>query len=310
MTVFASRLRLVVAVALGAALCLGAGACGTTDDSASDDSSATVSSYDVSNVQEDATIAALVPDAVKSDGKLTVGMDTSYAPAEFLDADGKTPVGFDVDIVKALSKVMGLEADPETASFDLIIPSVGSKYDLGVSSFTITKERMEAVDFVSLYNSGSTWVVQKGNPSNVDPSDICGLKVAVQTGTMQESAVNEMSQQCVADGKSKVDVLSSSLQTDVTTNVATGKADAFYADTPVAGYAIEQTSDTLQTIGEEEGTALEGIVVQKGDTAMAQATQQALQKLIDDGTYEAILKNWGVEAGAIKTAEINPTPAS
>ena len=91
----------------------------------------------------------MLPDYVTKDGKLTVGMDTSYAPAEFLAADGKTPVGFDVDIAKALAGVFGLEADPETANFDSIIPAVGAKYDIGISSFTVTKERLEAVDFVS-----------------------------------------------------------------------------------------------------------------------------------------------------------------
>ncbi len=68
---------------------------------------------------------------------------------EFAAADGKTPVGFDVDIAKALAEVFGLEANPETANFDSIIPAVGAKYDIGISSFTVTKERLEAVDFVA-----------------------------------------------------------------------------------------------------------------------------------------------------------------
>ncbi len=93
---------------------------------------------------------------------------TSYAPAEFLAEDGKTPVGYDVDLSNALAKVLGLKADQQVSKFDLIIPAVGSKYDVGISSFTITPERMDAVDFVSFYKAGSTWVTKKGNPTNVD----------------------------------------------------------------------------------------------------------------------------------------------
>ena len=301
------------ALALSAAMVVSMGACGTsdkTDSQASDDSnSSSITGYDVSGVKKDEKIAKMLPSSVTKDGKLTVGMDTSYAPAEFLAADGKTPVGFDVDIAKALAGVFGLEADPETANFDSIIPAVGAKYDIGISSFTVTKERLEAVDFVSHFNAGSAWAVKKGNPNKVDTSDLCGKKVAVQTATMQETAANKMAKQCKADGKAEMDVISSKLQTDVTTNVVTGKADVFYADSPVAGYAIAQTDGELETLGKTEGIAPEGIVVKKGDQQMDEALQKALQKLIDDGTYMKILKYWGVQDGAISKPEIN-TPGT
>ena len=308
-------LKAVAACALSVAMLFAGAACGTSDgsdDAASSDSgskSSELTGYDVSSVQKDDDIAKLLPDYVTKDGKLTIGMDTSYAPAEFLAADGKTPVGFDVDIAKALAGVFGLEADPETANFDSIIPAVGAKYDIGISSFTVTKERLEAVDFVSHFNAGSAWAVKKGNPNKVDTSDLCGKKVAVQTATMQETAANKMAKQCKADGKAEMDVISSKLQTDVTTNVVTGKADVFYADSPVAGYAIAQTDGELETLGKTEGIAPEGIVVKKGDQQMDEALQKALQKLIDDGTYMKILKYWGVQDGAISKPEIN-TPGT
>ena len=306
-------LKAVAACALSVAMLFAGAACGTSDgsdDAASSDSgskSSELTGYDVSSVQKDDDIAKLLPDYVTKDGKLTIGMDTSYAPAEFLAEDGKTPVGFDVDIAKALAQVFGLEADPETANFDSIIPSVGSKYDIGISSFTVTKERLEAVDFVSHFDAGSAWAVKKGNPNKIDTSDLCGKKVAVQTATMQETAANKMAKQCKADGKAEMDVISSKLQTDVTTNVVTGKADVFYADSPVAGYAISQTDDQLEAFGEDVGVTKEAVAIKKGDSDTAKAVQAAMQKLMDDGTYMKILKHWGVESGAVDKAEINPT---
>lgn len=298
-----------VALTLSAAMMVSLAACGTSDEE-SESSSTTTTGYDVSSVQKDDSIAAMLPDSVTKDGKLTVGMDTSYAPAEFLAEDGKTPVGFDVDIVKALANIFGLEADPQTSNFDSIIPSVGSKYDIGVSSFTITEERMEAVDFVSMFKAGSIWVVKEGNPNNVDTSNLCGLKIAVQTGTTQEEEVNEAQAQCKADGKDDIEILSTKMQTAVTTNVSTGKADVFYADSPVAGYAISQSEGALEALGEDVGVTKEAVAVAKGDTETAEAVQAALQKLMDDGTYGKILKHWGVESGAIDKAEINPTDLS
>ena len=307
-------LKTAAAFMLSVAMLATGAACGTSDDSdasasKSSSKSSELTGYDVSGVKKDDAIAKMLPDYVTKDGKLTIGMDTSYAPAEFLAADGKTPVGFDVDIAKALAGVFGLEADPETANFDSIIPAVGAKYDIGISSFTVTKERLEAVDFVSHFNAGSAWAVKKGNPNKIDTSDLCGKKVAVQTATMQETEANKMAKQCEADGKDKLEVISSKLQTDVTTNVVTGKADVFYADSPVAGYAIAQTDGQLETLGKVEGVAPEGIVIKKGDSQMDEAVQKAVQKLIDDGTYLKILKYWGVEDGAIETSEIN-TPGA
>ena len=307
-----NNLRKLAVFAISAAMIVSLGACGTSeksDSTASGDSesSSNTTGYDVSGVTKDDDIAAMLPESVTKDGKLTVGMDTSYAPAEFLAEDGKTPIGFDVDIAKALANMFGLEAVPQTSNFDSIIPSIGTKYDIGISSFTITPERMEAVDFVSMFKAGSTWVVKKGDPNKVDTSDLCGLKIAVQTGTTQEEEVNAAAKQCKADGKSEVQILSNKLQTDVTTNVATGKADVFYADSPVAGYAIAQTEDTLEALGEDVGVTKEAVAIKKGDSDTAKAVQAALQKLMDDGTYMKILKRWGVETGAIDKAEINPT---
>ncbi|RSX54846.1 ABC transporter substrate-binding protein [Bifidobacterium dolichotidis] len=306
-----SYVKTAIAALIAAGTLVGTAACGTSDSSSSDGASLTNSSkFDASTVAKDETIAALVPEHYKADGKLTVGMDTSYAPAEFLAEDGKTPEGYDVDLAKAIAAVMGLEAEPITSKFDLIIPSVGSKFDLGISSFTVSPERMDAVDFVSYYQAGSLWATRKGNPDHVNVDDLCGLTVAVQTGTTQEQEIAEKNQQCKADGKKSIEVLSSAQQTDVTTNVTTGKAVAFYADSPIAEYAIAQTDGVLEPLTDVAGIAQQGIVVKKGDTAMAQAVQQAVQKLMDDGTYEKILDAWGVKSGQITKAEINPTDSS
>ena len=106
-----NNLRKLAVFALSAAMIVSLGACGTSeksDSAASSDSesSSNTTGYDVSGVTKDDDIAATLPESVTKDGKLTVGMDTSYAPAEFLAEDGKTPVGFDVDIAKAVQAAL------------------------------------------------------------------------------------------------------------------------------------------------------------------------------------------------------------
>ena len=106
-----NNLRKLAVFALSAAMIVSLGACGTSeksDSAASSDSesSSNTTGYDVSGVTKDDDIAAMLPESVTKDGKLTVGMDTSYAPAEFLAEDGKTPVSFDVDIAKAVQAAL------------------------------------------------------------------------------------------------------------------------------------------------------------------------------------------------------------
>lgn len=305
-----STMKKVAAFALGAAVILGSAACGTTDETqtAAKDSQNATSIVD--SVKKDDKIAAMLPQKIAESGKLTVGMEMTYAPAEFVAEDGKTPEGYDVDLAKALAKTLGVKADFISSSFDSIVPSVGSKYDLGITAMTITEEREDSVDFVSYYKAGSMWVVKKGNPDKVDAKNLCGTKIAVQVGTTQEEDANKIKEQCAADGKAAVEVMPSKQQTDAATNVVTGKADVFYADSPVAGYAISQTDGQLEELGEVEGTIKQGIAIKKGDTQLAEAVQAAMQHLMDDGTYMKILKAWGVVSGALDKAEINPKDLS
>ena len=305
-------LKAVAACALSVAMLFAGAACGTSDgsdDAASSDSGSKASEltgYDVSSVQKDDDIAKLLPDYVTKDGKLTIGTNPSYAPAEFLDADGKTQIGYDMDLARAMGNIFGLETEIVSSNFDTIIPAIGSKYDLGIAAFTITKERMESVDFVSYFTAGMGYAVATGNPKNVDENDLCGLNVAVETGTVEEEAINKTAKQCKADGKKDITIQSSKQQTDATTAVVTGKADVFFADSPVVGYAIAQTYGQLEQLGKDFDEVPNAIAIKKGDSQTTEAVQKAMQKLMDDGTYTKILQHWGVESGALDKAEINP----
>ena len=269
------KFKSFAALALSAAMMFSVAACGTTDSGdAKSDSKAknTTVGYDVSTIKKDDELAKLVPsgDLVK-DGELSAGMELSYAPTEFYAEDGKTPVGYDIDMTKAIAKTLGLKPNIVSSMFDTIIPSIGSKYDLGITAMTITEERLQSVDFVSYYRAGSTWAVQKGNPKKLDTSDMCGAKIAVQTGTVQEDEANKIAKGCKAD--KKAEVMSYKRQAEAATAVATGKADVFYADSPVAGYAIAQTDGELETLGKTEGIAPEGIVVKKGNAELLEKIQ-------------------------------------
>ncbi len=295
----------VAAVTLSLAACSGGST--TPAASASGAGSSAAATFDPSTVAKDDALAALLPDKVKSAGTLVVGADTSYAPAEYIAEDGKTPVGYDVDLSKAIAAVLGLKADVQSADFTGIIPAIGSKYDVGISSFTINSDRETQVNMISYFQAGEAYAVQKGNPKKVTQDDICGFTVGVQTGTVEDTELDPVVAKCKADGKKDIQVLKYAMQSDVTTALVGGKADLMYADSPIIAYAISQTNGQLEQLGPVFASAPQGIVVAKSDTQLTTAIQKAVQKLIDDGTYGKILAAWGNQAGAVKTAELNPT---
>lgn len=296
-----SSLKTVMAVVASIAMLLPLAACGTTDDDSG------IASYNVSTVAKDETIAALLPDDVTKDGKLTIGTNPSYAPAEFLAADGKTQIGYDMDLAHALGNIFGLKTEIISANFDTIIPAIGTKYDLGIAAFTVTPERLEAVDFVSYFTAGMAYAVRAGNPDHVNVDNLCGRKVAVETGTVEEASIYEAADQCKASGAPRIEVQSFKQQADGTTATISGKTDVFFADSPVVGYAIAQTDGQLEQLGNDFDEVPNAIAVRKSDADTAEAVRRAMQKLMDDGTYMNILKHWGVESGALTKAEINPT---
>src|SRR4051794_25764036 len=149
----------------------------------------------------DGSVAKLVPPAVKSTGKLSVAADATYPPNEFIGSNGKTVEGMDADLAKALAEVMGLKANVKNATFDSIIPGLAShKYDLGMSSFTDTKEREKTVDFVTYFSAGTAFFEKKGGPPVTTLADLCGKTVAVEKGTTQQTDAEAQSKKCSGGG--------------------------------------------------------------------------------------------------------------
>jgi polar amino acid transport system substrate-binding protein len=256
----------------------------------------------------DQALAAKVPAEIKADGKILIGTDSSYAPNEFLDTDGKTVIGFNVDLFNAVAAKLGLKTQYEAAKFAAIIPGVESgKYEIGVSSFTINDERKQQVNMVSYFSAGTQWGTKTGNPAGVQPDDACGKKVAVQTDTVQHTEdLPKRQETCKSAGKPAITVDPYQAQDQATAAVVSGKDDAMLADSPIVAYAVKQTNGQLELLGDIYDSAPYGYVVKKDQTDFAQALADAVKALISDGTYKTILTKWGVEAGAIDNPAVNP----
>jgi polar amino acid transport system substrate-binding protein len=291
--------RAVIGVAALGALALSMAACGEKSSTGGSGSAAPSTAVD-------SALAAKVPADVKSSGKILIGTDSTYAPNEYLDTDGKTVIGFDVDLFNAVAAKLGLKTEWQTAKFDDIIPGVGSgKYQIGVSSFTINDDRKKQVTMVSYFSAGTQWAAKKG--ASIDPDNACGKRIAVQTGTVQVDDITGRDKKCKDAGKPGITIDQYQAQSDATTAVVSGKDEAMLADFPVSLDAVNQTNGQLALVGSMYGAAPYGYAIKKDQTDFAQALQGAVQSLINDGTYKTILAKWKVDPGAITTSAVNPS---
>lgn len=250
-------------------------------------------------------VAAQVPSKYKS-RTLKVAADATYAPNEFIGSDGHTVMGMDSDLAKALAAVMGVKVKVVNASFDGIIPGLASgKYDLGMSSFTDTKERQKTVDFVTYFSAGTSFYVKaQGGPTINSLADLCGHSVGVERGTTQADDANAQNTKCKAAGKPGVKVSVYPDQNAANLSISSGRAQVGMADSPVAAYIVEQSNGQFKLTGSSYNTAPYGIAIPKG-SGLDKPILSALKALMSNGKYVAILTKWGIQKGAITNPKIN-----
>ena len=293
----------MAALAVAAAIVAG---CGSSNNNNTTSTPASTGAGTTASSGVDQKVASEVPAAVKSKGTLTVAADATYAPNEFIGSNGHTVEGMDADLAQALAGVMGLKAKVVNATFDSIIPGLAAhKYDLGMSSFTDTKEREKTVDFVTYFSAGTSFYEKaSGGPPITDLSSLCGTTVAVEKGTTQAADSTAQSKKCTSAGKKPVKVLTFTDQNGANLAITSGRAQVGMSDSPVADYQVKKSSGQFKTVGKPYGTAPYGIAMPK-DLKLTKPVLDALKVLMSNGQYMAILKKWGIADGAISNPQIN-----
>lgn len=253
-------------------------------------------------------LVALVPPEIQAKGKITVGTNPPYAPNEFKDSDGNI-IGFEMDLIRAAGAMMGLEVEVNQMDFNLILPALSAgSVDVGATAFTDTEERQKNYDFVDFYSAGISWATQPGNENTIDPDNACGLKVAVQKGTYSDTdEVQGRSEECEAQGKPPIEKLVYEKADAAATATILKKAQAYSSDSPVIDFAIARSEGKLVRVGEPFDTAPFGMGVKK-NSPLGKALAATLQTMMNDGTYEAILKQWGLEDGGLDAVTFNLKP--
>jgi polar amino acid transport system substrate-binding protein len=260
------------------------------------------------------SIAALVPDAIRKTGKLTIGVGAAgsgFPPLAFTATDNKTLIGNEPDLGVAIAGILGLQPDLENTSWENLFVGLDSgKYDVGASNITVTEERKQKYDFATYRLDNLAFEAKKGAGWKVTgPADVAGKKVAVGSGTNQEKILVEWSNEDVKKGLKPVDI--KYYQTNQATYLAlgSGQIDAYLGPNPGAAYHVAVAGQT-EIIGTYSGG---GAIVQgkialttKKGNGLVPALAAAVNELIKSGDYAKILARWNLSNEAVPASEINP----
>lgn len=264
-------MRRLLTLVLIAALALGAAACGDDDADA-----AATGAADASD------LGLITP------GVLTVASDIPYAPFEFTEPGSSEPIGFDVDLVKAIAARIGItDVRFVDQSFDSIILSIRQgRFDMSASSWTITPERAEEVAFGDQYFSANQAILVRRDSSVASLDDLSGATIAAQRGTVGADLAATVPGASVQRYETADDAFNA---------LAQGRVGAAITDFPVVAYAAAQKPD-LKVAAEVPGNLGLGLMFPKENSALREAFDAGLEEIRADGTYDRIYETWFGEA--------------
>jgi polar amino acid transport system substrate-binding protein len=286
---------------LGLAACMAAGALGVT--ACGSDSGGSTGAGSSGGSSGSATPIASVPaSALVQSGQLQFCSDISTPPLESY-GPGHEPQGSDIDVGTEIAKRLKLKAVWKNTAFAGIIPALTARNcDAVLSQLFDKPERRKVVDFVDYLRSGQALLVPKGNPQGVQSlADLCGKKVASETGTTIADLLHAQSKKCTAAGKPAITTRLFLRDSDALQQLALKQVDAYGTTTETVSFVTAKQPDSYSTAGKPFGEILAGIATRKGNAPLHAAIAKAFASMQADGTYKKILAKWHLNLDELKS---------
>ena len=241
---------------------------------------------------------------------IPIGVYPSYPPLDMRDPASGALKGFDIDLGRQLAQRLGLTFDVQETAFAQLVASVQTgRIKLFFNGMNDTAPRRELISFVDYLRSGTQFMARAAD-AYPDEAALCGKKVAGSRSTNLPGQIAAWSQsRCESQGRPAVVFLGADNNIDARSQLKQGRADAMAQDSLTIPYIQAQEPGVYQTVGEPFEITIMGIGVDKSDASLQSALVKALQEMIDDGSYAALLKTWGLPASsAIARATVNGAP--
>jgi polar amino acid transport system substrate-binding protein len=242
--------------------------------------------------------AAGTGQAQEAPKNLRIGTSLTQMPWGFYDDDQK-PTGVDVALCGAIAKQLGSTAEFINLDFKGLIPALqADRFDMVCAAMYITPEREQAIAMVPYIQASQTVVTQK--TADIEGLDgLCGHSVSVLQGSGSLKALQEASASCEAAGKSAVTIQAFDTQPVAIRALENNSVDGFIATDSLVSYYMKKNGNLKKVATGISPTPL-GIGFQTSNQALAKLVTDALAAMKADGSYDAVLKQWGIEGAALK----------
>ncbi|WP_329258082.1 ABC transporter substrate-binding protein [Actinoallomurus sp. NBC_01490] len=257
-------------------------------------------------ITPDQDLAAKVPSSVKSGG-LKVVSSIGYPPMELFATDGKTPIGFDPALARAIARKLGVKVTITDEEFNSQIPGVLSgRYDFVISSMSDTPEREGQITFVDYVRAGAGLLVKKGDPAGIaGPKDLCGKTVSVVDNGSSLNLAERYAADCKKAGSAAVNILKFPGDQEALLQVTGGRAQASITDYVVAASKAADPKLAVDAVALDGTESPWGIGIRPDNKQLVDSVKGALDSLIRSGEYGKLLKAWNLDKLAVQSAVIN-----
>jgi polar amino acid transport system substrate-binding protein len=254
-------------------------------------------------------LKAKLPEDIRTAGKMVSVNNGSFPPYEIVT--GTEMTGASADLTDAIGQVLGVKIEHETVGgLPALLAGINSgRYQFAFGPIGDFKSREEANDFVDWVQEYVVFAVQKSNPKGITSLDTaCGHSIAVMAGGSAEKVIQAQAEKCKADGKDPLTVQSFTDQPSSILAVRSKRSDAFFSSQAPLTYFVTQANGQLELTGVGQKNGFEdlyqGAVVPKG-SPLGPVLRDTVKLLMENGTYAAIMKKWGLENNMIKEPGIN-----
>lgn len=250
---------------------------------------------------------ATLPKAIKDKGFIAAGIMPNYPPMDFKDPATNQLTGVDYDLGMEIGKRLGVEVKWQETAFEQMVSGlVTQRLDIVLSGMTDTPERQKTVDFVDYFRTGPQYYVLDSRADVKEAMDLCGKRVGTSRRTAFPVEIAKWSAaNCEANGKPAIVVVGTEGSADARAQLRQARLDAAVQGSETLPYIQGQEPGAYRVIGEPIAVQLTGLGVAKTNHELSAAIIAALDGMIADGTYQNILKKWGLEKGGLEKATLN-----
>jgi len=259
----------------------------------------------LAGVATTSALAVELPPEIAKQGSIKVAIVPNYPPLEFRDPATNALMGFDVDLGEALGKKLGIKIDWQQTSFDQMMPAISTgRVDAILSGMTDMASRQDTATFVDYLRNGPRFFVQHARAAEFkDTAAFCGKKVGASRRTSFPKLIAAWSEaHC---GSSPIQFVGTEGSADARTQLRQGRIDAAVQGGETLPYMMDLEPDTYVPVGDVFAVQFTGLALNVKEKALQQAVVDALDGLIADGTYRALLAKWKLTDYGVEKATIN-----